>query len=329
MTEIYKKRSSQIQTTNHIKSNVYKCPDPDQFQTGSVSIIKSNKSIEKQKRLEAKEARNKVKLGRAIQKLIKAGLPVNAENIKKQFKIAKELRAKNHKEQELRNMQRRKKERKEQVLLNCIDKSLIKIDKPKKNKHKLGFKVNSKKIKLYKTIAKRRKVTTECLTKINKDESLARLDLIESLKQKKELMAKVDSLSVAMPDSPIRFGEYPLYLKHFPLAPRYKQPTDMDSVSFIYVLIDPNDNTVRYVGKTKDPEQRKLGHRNCEIYNKSLLQWKKSISFNFKFEVVAVVDYNEWERAEKSWINYYRKIGKLYNIHDGSKYIPTSKKAKK
>lgn len=40
---------------------------------------------------------------------------------------------------------------------------------------------------------------------------------------------------------------------------------------------------------------------------------------NFKLKIVAVVDYKEWEDAEKAWINYYRRIGMIYNISPGGK----------
>lgn len=114
-------------------------------------------------------------------------------------------------------------------------------------------------------------------------------------------------------DMPVRLGDYPLYLTNFPLAPNFPKPDMYINAHYIYVLVDPSDNTVRYIGSTTDPIAEYSKLKDCQIYNKKLYKWQKAINFQFKFEVVAKVVEQEAEQATRSWIHYYRCIGKIYN----------------
>lgn len=90
---------------------------------------------------------------------------------------------------------------------------------------------------------------------------------------------------------------------------------------FIYGLVDPRDDTVRYVGKTIDLENRFLQHlrehgstRKCKWINKLLKLGLKpdliileKIENNFE---------NKWDKFESKWIGYYKKLnGELFCNH--------------
>lgn len=309
MTEVYRKRSLIAEPElKPITGNVYHHPDGSQTKAlkkppdSSQQLIRDAKALanqqDRQKKLEAKERRHDVKMQRAINHLIKEGLPINEATIKKQIKIAKEKRVQRHREQELLNAKLKKEECKDKLRTKKLRQAVIKLNK---NLKSVGFQVNTAKTKLYKSIAK--EASADAV-------SLARERLIKAFRRKKKALAHATSLSQAMPENPVRFGEYPLYLPHHPLAPWFPKPKPKELASFIYVLIDPNDNTVRYVGETKDKTAKKLSKA---VYNKKLWKWKKAISFKFKSQIVAVVSVTEADNALNAWVQYYRNIGKIYN----------------
>lgn len=80
----------------------------------------------------------------------------------------------------------------------------------------------------------------------------------------------------------------------------------------IYVLKDPITNEIRYVGCTKNVEQRYKAHTNkARDYNTPKREWLESLRIQGLkpiLEVVEVVENNYLER-EKYYIQYYRKNG--------------------
>lgn len=98
----------------------------------------------------------------------------------------------------------------------------------------------------------------------------------------------------------------------------------------IYVLVDPRDDTVRYVGQTRDPHRRAEQHRKNENRksNKELWAWKaelKAQGLAPKLEVVDWVKTLRWEEAETYWIHHVASFGRTYNIAIGG----TGKRRKK
>jgi hypothetical protein len=85
----------------------------------------------------------------------------------------------------------------------------------------------------------------------------------------------------------------------------------------IYALLDPEDNTVRYVGITISPSSRLKHHRNNQSKNRELRHWLSTLPDGPKLMVLATVSREVWARAERSWIAYVRSQGAIYNIHDG------------
>lgn len=84
----------------------------------------------------------------------------------------------------------------------------------------------------------------------------------------------------------------------------------------IYVLTDPRDNTVRYVGKSNDPARRLTEH------TASNLPWIVELRSAGLAPVMRVMDrasLEEWERAEQYWIAFYSRNGKLLNTEVGGR----------
>lgn len=95
-------------------------------------------------------------------------------------------------------------------------------------------------------------------------------------------------------------------------------------MNYIYGLIDPRDNLVRYVGKTKTPERRLKEHLGSSSlkYNTYKNSWlKKLISLELVpiFKIIEECDDDNWQEREIYWIAYYRKLlgDKLTNTTDG------------
>ena len=81
----------------------------------------------------------------------------------------------------------------------------------------------------------------------------------------------------------------------------------MSQMVFIYELIDPRDNTTRYIGKSKDPQKRFIEHLKCQLHEGQYKnRWiKKLISENFKpiLNVIDEVEENTWNFWE--YENYF------------------------
>jgi len=78
-----------------------------------------------------------------------------------------------------------------------------------------------------------------------------------------------------------------------------------NQLCYIYALIDPNDLSVGYVGKTIQSLEKRLGDHIREA------KQKKNITHKNNFE-------NEWQQLEKYYIQYFRKINnKLTNTCEG------------
>ncbi len=92
--------------------------------------------------------------------------------------------------------------------------------------------------------------------------------------------------------------------------------------NFIYILRDPGNNEVVYVGKTKDPKKRHKDHcRKCRGKFRSLLdKWKNDIIDDGKIPIMEIIkechldDVDYWE---KYYILEYRRIGTILNMTDG------------
>lgn len=99
-------------------------------------------------------------------------------------------------------------------------------------------------------------------------------------------------------------------------------------ITYIYVLVDPRDTLIKYVGKTINPNMRfrtyikqaKNGTRNNLVIN-----WIKSLLKNNlepKMEIIDEIN-GEWEWLEKYWISQVKTWGfKLKNMTEGGDSNP-------
>jgi hypothetical protein len=92
---------------------------------------------------------------------------------------------------------------------------------------------------------------------------------------------------------------------------------------FIYILIDPRNNEIRYVGKTTNIYVRFHNHIAPSKLNDDShkSKWIKKILSEGIIPLIQVLEItNEfcWKEKEKYWIKYYRDLGcDLTNISDG------------
>lgn len=88
--------------------------------------------------------------------------------------------------------------------------------------------------------------------------------------------------------------------------------------TFIYGLFSDKDKVIRYVGKSDNPEYRLKRHiyqRNDSKTHKNY--WIKNLLKNNEkllYEILEIVDYNEWSEKEKEWIS---KFDNLVNTSEG------------
>jgi hypothetical protein len=110
------------------------------------------------------------------------------------------------------------------------------------------------------------------------------------------------------------------------LRQQVEQPQDHRS-TFIYALVDPRNNTIRYIGKSVKPRARFTGHLSQSSLKKSSHKnnWIKSllaIGLKPELEIIDEVDYrDDWTIEEKRWIARIRNLAPNYppltNVADG------------
>lgn len=95
--------------------------------------------------------------------------------------------------------------------------------------------------------------------------------------------------------------------------------------TFIYTLLDPSTNEIRYVGKTDYIKQRLYAHIiECKSDRKShKINWIKSLLDRGLRPTISVLDevpIDEWEYWEKYWIDQLKQWGcNLTNLSPGGK----------
>jgi hypothetical protein len=81
----------------------------------------------------------------------------------------------------------------------------------------------------------------------------------------------------------------------------------------IYILIDPRDNKVRYVGKANNVSQRYQAHlnkaRKHQIHKASWIKQLKELNLRPILEVIDIVPIDEWIFWETYWIAQFKAWG--------------------
>jgi hypothetical protein len=104
----------------------------------------------------------------------------------------------------------------------------------------------------------------------------------------------------------------------------------MENTWFIYGLVDPLSDQVRYVGASKNPQKRLLEHLAPSQLKKPIEKnrWlKELLSQGHRPRVIIIEKASEleWEEKEKFWIEHFESIGiKLTNQLPGGIGGPTA-----
>lgn len=97
-------------------------------------------------------------------------------------------------------------------------------------------------------------------------------------------------------------------------TPESAQPT------YIYVLIDPRTDEIRYVGKTIDIKRRFKNHCRCEL-KRDKENWVRNLraaGLRPRMQIIETVTDGTWIQREQFWIAYYREKGcRLTNLTSG------------
>ncbi len=99
---------------------------------------------------------------------------------------------------------------------------------------------------------------------------------------------------------------------------------------FIYGLVEKNNNTLKYIGKTTDIKRRLRRHINERFLHDSYKdRWvRKMVNNNIDIDIIIIdyVEQKEWQYWEKFYISYYKYIGcKLTNGTNGGDEPPSTK----
>jgi len=92
-------------------------------------------------------------------------------------------------------------------------------------------------------------------------------------------------------------------------------------VTYIYVLKDPRDGRVRYVGKSNDPKKRlrwRIAQARGGMEEPHSSAWIKSVlDAGYRPEVIILetVNLTDWRDAEQRWIKHFRDNGMQLTNH--------------
>ena len=98
------------------------------------------------------------------------------------------------------------------------------------------------------------------------------------------------------------------------------RPTEKLNTTWIYGLVDPRTQIIRYVGKSNNPVARLKAHlKDCQKCRR--VNWLKSLARLGLYPEMIILEevvYINWQDAECKWIKHFRKQGIcLTNSTDG------------
>lgn len=82
--------------------------------------------------------------------------------------------------------------------------------------------------------------------------------------------------------------------------------------TYIYILQEPDDNSVRYVGKSNNPKRRLQAHLSNKDKNNSYVNnWIKSLKAKGIKPIMSIIDETEddWQSLEMYWIEQFKVWG--------------------
>src|SRR3990167_10915064 len=86
----------------------------------------------------------------------------------------------------------------------------------------------------------------------------------------------------------------------------------MSDTTYIYGLIDPRTQELRYIGKTYDLSKRLRYHATQRFGKNHRARWILSlykIGLCPEIFIIEEISTSLWEDSERFWINYFRSIG--------------------
>ena len=110
------------------------------------------------------------------------------------------------------------------------------------------------------------------------------------------------------------------------LEPGWSEPSGAEEYA-IYALVDPRDDTVRYIGYSSNPTKRLGQHLEGKTTNRRFVRWLDELhQYRWgcvpRLVILEHVPRNMWDEAERRWIAYYRERGNLLNVADGGRAKP-------
>ncbi len=104
------------------------------------------------------------------------------------------------------------------------------------------------------------------------------------------------------------------------LPPHASKGKSNPETTFIYALIDPNTQQIRYVGKSDNPRRRMQDHMD-DKRKTHRASWLKSLRDKGQKPILMILEevlFDIWQERERYWIAYYREQGiDLTNMADG------------
>jgi len=85
----------------------------------------------------------------------------------------------------------------------------------------------------------------------------------------------------------------------------------MKNVIYIYSLIDPDTNEVRYIGKTSNIKRRYYEHTTNIKSNSHKSNWIRKLHTDGKSPILNIIEecnYGDWELREKYWISQFNNL---------------------
>ena len=86
----------------------------------------------------------------------------------------------------------------------------------------------------------------------------------------------------------------------------------------IYILKDPRDFRLRYVGKSKCPKNRYRRHL-CDPCSEGMKKWILQLRDAGLKPVMEIIEWcsTQWQERERFWIQHHRQAFDLLNVLDG------------
>ena len=101
---------------------------------------------------------------------------------------------------------------------------------------------------------------------------------------------------------------------------------------YIYLLRDPRNWEIFYIGKTINPRKRMLEHSHFKkgaLQNSGRIRRLRAIAESNhvpKMEILQICPEWQWKEKERKWIKEYRDAGiKLTNLSDGGESYPSGR----